>query len=71
MAKNWKDLMNEFGSHSETVTLLRVGSDGERIEITFNSEGMTWNQMLERYVDFLHALGYVISEEDRDRLLYD
>lgn len=71
MAKNWRDLMDDFGNYREQVTLLQVGSDGERVELTFNSEGLTWQDMIEKYLNFLYAVGYVISEEDRDRLLYD
>lgn len=69
MAKKWRDLMDDFGNYREQVTLLRAGSDGERVEITFNSEGLTWHEMLENYLNFLYALGYVISEEDRERIL--
>lgn len=69
MAKNWRDLMDDFATHREQVTLLRTGSDGGRVEITFGSEGLTWHDMLERYMDFLSALSYVISEEDRERIL--
>lgn len=69
MAKNWRELMDNVGNDKQQVTLLQVGSDGERVEITFNSEGKTWQEMLERYVDFLYALSYVISEEDRERIL--
>ncbi len=67
MTKNWRDLMDDY--NREQVTLLRTGSDGERVEITFNSEGLTWHAMLERYLDFLAGLGYVISTEDREQIL--
>lgn len=71
MNRNWRDLMDDFSSHREQVTLLRTGSDGERVEITFNSDGITWHAMLERYLDFLAGLGYVISIEDREHILGD
>lgn len=69
MTKKWRDIMDELSNYKETVTLLRVGSDGERVELTFNSEALTWQEMIERYINFLYAIGYVITEEDRDRLL--
>jgi len=69
MPRNWRELMDDYSSYREQVTLLRTGSDGERVEITFNSDGLTWHTMLERYLDFLSGLGYIISTEDREQIL--
>lgn len=62
-------LLENENNFRTQVYLIQTGANGDKVEISFNSTELPWPEMIEKYLAFLSALGYVISEDDRDRIL--
>jgi len=60
----------DFFEKKDRVELHYQGRDGKRVLVEKAYDfGATWDELLEEYLDFLSAIGYIINTEDRDRIL--